>query len=278
MSKPEKLGDVGARLLKWATENSDELDRRSAEYDRQQTERREREKAATDSYLERIRGLPLSQHPNVSPEPWGPGLLHGPAGVGKTRRAVARLLSVPKNEGVFIDFMEFLELARKLEFDRSPDRKSEFERMSDFDRERWDAVFRRRYLVLDDFGARRRTDFAADCALQLLKARIPDEDVTTAIAPARYETLLTSNLTLQGIHEQWDERIRSRIAGLGPARWIEGPDWRMKSAARHQNRKSQQFLRIAPQTDSDEEPGEPISQSEVLSDLEPGRPRNGGAA
>jgi hypothetical protein len=274
MSKPERLGDVGARLLKWAEEHRAELDQRSDEYDRRQAERLQGESAAAAGYLERIRGLPLSQHPGVSPEAWAPGLVHGPAGVGKTRRAVARLLSVPKNDAIFIDFMEFLELARKHEFDRSPDRGFDFERASDFDRERWAAVFKRRYLVLDDFGARRPTPFAVDCALQLLKARAPEQDITTGIKPSPYETLVTSNLTYQEISELWDDRIASRIAGFGPPKWMEGPDWRMR-AARPQPRKSQ-FLRVAPQTqDSDEEP---VAQSEILLDLEPGRPRNGGTA
>jgi hypothetical protein len=227
MSTPEKLGDVGERLLKWAAEHADELDRRSAEYDRTEAERRERESADSVKYLERIRGLPLSQHPGVTQRPWPAYcLIHGPVGAGKTRRAVEHLLSVPRDNGIFVGFAEYLELARQVDLDRA----------SDFERDRYSAARKRKYLVLDDLGARRVTPFAVDSALDLIKVR---EDIT------RFHTIVTSNFTLAELVQDWDEPIASRVGGLGPTELLEGPDWRLRAARRVAARK-EGFLRFQP--------------------------------
>jgi len=250
MSKPEKLGDVGSRLLKWATENAAELERRSAEYDRREAERRERESVRSETVRDRIAGLPPdSLHPASISKPWPHpgGRIEGPVGVGKTRLAREFLLSVPRDAGIFIEFMSFLDLARRVDVDE----------ISDVDRERWKAVFTRRYLVLDDFGARRQTPAAEDYALKLVNAR---QDL------ARFETIVTSNLTLSEIAEEWGNPIASRIAAFGPAQRIKGQDWR-----RREQPPGGKFLPFAPRPS----PDRANSQGAILEDLSPGRPRNG---
>lgn len=254
MSEPEKLGDVSARLLKWATENAEELDRRSAEYDQRQAELREREKSSSTLYAERVRGLPLAQHPGVAPRPWPThGYIHGPVGSGKTRLAVEHALSISRDECVFVAFVDYVDLARQVDLDQA----------SGFERDRYDAAFRRRYLVLDDLGARRPTPAAIDYTFKLVGAR---EDLT------RFRTLVTSNYTLEELAPEWDDRIASRIRGFGPPFLMDGPDWRFRDVRRSETR----FLRFPQRThDSDESADETNSQAAILSDLEPGRPRGG---
>jgi hypothetical protein len=250
VSDPEKLSDVGERLLKWATENASELDRRSAEYDRRAAERREREEALSETLRDRIRGLPPdSVHPDSIAKPWPHpgGRIEGSVGAGKTRLAREYLLSVPRDAGIFIDFMSFLDLARRVDVDE----------ISDVDRERWKALFTRRYLVLDDFGARRQTPAAEDYALKLVNVR---QDLV------RFETIATSNLTLAEIAEEWGNPIASRIAAFGPAQRIKGQDWR-----RRERPPGGRFLPFAARPS----PDRGNSQGAILEDLSPGRPRNG---
>lgn len=251
MSDLEKL-DVGARLLKWAAENQVEIDRRSAEYDRLKAEREEREKANSETTSERVRGFPpASLHPDSTAKPWPHpgGRIEGPVGSGKTRLAREYGLSVPRAACIFIDSIAFFELARLIDVDEA----------SEFDRERWKALFTRRFLILDDFGARRHTPAGEDYALKLVNDR---QDL------ARFETIVTSNLTLAEIAAEWGNPIASRIAAFGPPRRIDGPDWR-----RRERPPGAKTLRFAPRS-----PDSRDSQAAILEDLAPGRPRDGGGA
>jgi hypothetical protein len=253
VSNPEKLGDVGEQLLKWLADptHAAKRDRFSAEYDRRAAERRERETSSATADLERLRGLPLTQHPGVEPRPWPTYcLIHGAVGVGKTRRAVEHLLSVPRDSGIFVGFAEFLDLARWID--------NKDGAAGDFERRRYAAAFRRTFLVLDDFGARRPTPAAIDYVLALIKER---ED------QGRFRTIVTSNYTIDEIERDWDEPIGSRLGGLGPALPLEGHDWRRRRSSR---RPEGRTLRLAPDSGN--------SQGALLEDLEPGRPRNGGGA
>jgi DNA replication protein DnaC len=249
----EKL-DVRARLfLKWAEEHAAELDQRSAEYDREKKERQDREKANCETHRDRLCGLPTaSLHPDSFAKPWPhPGvIIEGPVGAGKTRLAREYGLSVPRDDCIFIESIAFFELARRIDLDEA----------SDFDRERWRALFTRRFLIFDDFGARRHTPAAEDYALQLVNAR---QDLT------RFETIVTSNLTLAEIAAEWGNPIASRIAAFGPACRISGPDWR-----RRERSPGAKFLRFAPRSSPDPRD----SQGKLLEDLASERPRNGDPA
>jgi hypothetical protein len=256
MSELKDLPEVSRRLLERFREPNPDRDAAIAEYEKREADRRAREEALVADRQERLRGLPLARHPGVLPEPWEGGFLFGRAGVGKTRKAVARLLSVPRGDAIFVDFMEYIDLAREIDLDRA----------GDFNRRRWDAIFKRSHVALDDLGARRPTDFAIDCAYRVIDRRWSRGQ----------ETLVTSNLSVEQVADQWDERIASRILGFGRAVKMDGQDWRVRSAengatSRMKSRGSA-FLRIAPRDSS------AISQSEALSDFEPGRPRNGGTS
>lgn len=260
MSEPEDLPAVSHRLLQSIQKPNPERDSAIAEYEKREADRRAAEEALLAVRRERLRGLPLARHAGMLPETWEGGFLYGRAGIGKTRTSVARLLSVPRDDGIFVDFIEYVDLAREIEFDRA----------SEFARRRWELIFKRKHLVLDDLGARRPTDFAIDCAYRIIDRRWSQ----------RQETLVTSNLSVQEIAEQWDERIASRILGFGRAVKMDGPDrrkWSEAGAAIHPNTKRSVFLRVAPREWAGEEESQ-VSQSDILADLEPGRPRNGGAA
>jgi hypothetical protein len=120
--------------------------------------------------------------------------------------------------------------------------------------------------VLDDLGARRPTDFAIDCAYRVIDRRWSRGQ----------ETLVTSNLSVEQVADQWDERIASRILGFGRAVKMDGQDWRVRSsengAPSRTKAKGNGFLRIAPREHDDA--GED-SEAAILSDAEPGRPRGG---
>jgi hypothetical protein len=254
VSNFKDLPEVSRRLLERFKEPNPERDAAIAEYEKREAERRAREDELLADRLERLRGLPVGRHPDLLPEPWEGGFLYGRAGVGKTRKAVARLLSVPRDSAIFVDFMEYVDLAREIDLDRA----------SDFSRRRWEAIFKRSHVVLDDLGARRPTDFAIDCAYRVIDRRWSRGQ----------QTLVTSNLSVEQVADQWDERIASRILGFGRAVKMDGIDWRVRLSERTAGRSKSNgsFLRIAPREDA------AVSQSEALSDLEPGRPRNGGAA
>jgi hypothetical protein len=258
VSKFGKLSDPCERLMKKLADPriAAEWDRLSAEYDQREAQRREREEETRAAYMERVRGLPLTQHLNVVPRPWPDAYayFYGPVGSGKTRMALEHALSVPRGECIFVAFMDYLDLARQIDNSQA----------SGFERDRYDAAFRRRYLVLDDLGARRPTAAAIDYTFKLVSAR---EDVT------RFRTLVTSNCTLGELAQEWDDRIASRIRGFGLPLPFDGRDWRLRTAPRGE--RTGRFLRGVPRVSDDA--GED-SQAAMLSDLEPGRPRNGGTS
>ncbi len=176
----------------------------AAEYAAYWEEKKRREEDEAKASAIRLRGIPIRRHDGVAPKPWRGGLLHGPAGVGKTREAIARLLSTPR--GIFYEAAEFIEDARAMELDRA-----------DADQERrWREASRTEHLVFDDLGARRPTPFAEDAVLRLINDRWKSER----------ETLVTSNLAPAEIMEIWGQRIASRIEGFGPVEILCGKDRR----------------------------------------------------
>lgn len=264
MSNPEKLSDVGERLLRWIADPAiaAERDRLSTEYDERERLRRERESSARMEELEPLRGLPpLERYPGIRPEEFEEGTYWGPPGTGKTQRGIAGLLSVRPNDGIFISSADFIETERKIDLDRA----------SPFEMRRRDLCFELKYLVFDDLGARRPTVFAVDKVHNLFDHRWR----------YRRPTLITTNFSPQEVADFWSSALASRMADFGPVQGppqrFAGADWRIKHSlenAAHARAAAQvkraRFLRGRVEGDD--------SQAAILEDFSPGRPRNGGAA
>ena len=157
-----------------------------------------------------VAGLPnMARHPGLEPKPWKGGLLYGPAGVGKTREALARILdpAINPRKRCFMPATEYVELSRDLELARD----------GEYDLFRVRQARCGRWTVLDDLGARRQSDFAEDVLLRLLDYRW-NEDLPT---------LVTSNSSPDELARVWGDRIVSRILGMGAVERMTGPDRRL---------------------------------------------------
>jgi len=72
-------------------------------------------------------------------------------------------------------------------------------------------------LILDDLGAEKTTDFAKQAIYEIIDGRYQ----------AMKDTIITSNLSLQEISARFDDRIASRIAGMGKILKLTGKDRRL---------------------------------------------------
>lgn len=160
--------------------------------------------AAALARVASLRGVPFRRFQDVTPKPWAGGLLFGQAGTGKTREAIARLLST--SAGVFVEALELVELARDVELDRA----------KAFTAERFALLFSAEFLVVDDLGSRRATEFAVEAVYRVVAHRWD----------RMLETLVTSNLDPTAIGEAWGERTMSRISAFGKIEKFSGRDWR----------------------------------------------------
>jgi len=143
----------------------------------------------------------------LEPLPWASGLISGPPGTGKTRAALRMLLGV-EPRGVFVDVFELTDLERRASIgDDSP-----------ADARRLRAINGAEYLVVDDFGASRPTEFTIEVFNRLFSTRF------SAGSP----TVVTSNLTPAEIAGPWGARISSRLVGFGPPMGLDGKDWRRR--------------------------------------------------
>ena len=152
--------------------------------------------------------------------------LFGPAGCGKTHRAVeilhAHLGRVgrpvqstwrrwhnaprPPAGPRFVDWPLYLDARRKsfggaVESDANPE---------------WLVLENPAAVILDDIGSERPTDFAVDALNVVISCRY------NACAP----TILTSNLPLDGIASAYGDRIASRIREAALVADQGGADWR----------------------------------------------------
>jgi DNA replication protein DnaC len=74
------------------------------------------------------------------------------------------------------------------------------------------------YLILDDLGAEKTTDFTRSILYQIIDYRYNYEK----------PTIITSNLDVKQIAERFDDRIASRIISLCPVITLENKDYRME--------------------------------------------------
>jgi IstB-like ATP binding protein len=211
-----------------------------------------------ESHLE-CTDIPVALRAALEDEPheWIGGLNWGPTGAGKSYGAIQEL-NTPLRTGSPAKFISIPRYIGELRDTAMLEPHEEHVRLL-----RSAAVTR--YAVLDDLGAEKLTEFANEQLYLLIDGR----------AAKGLPTLVTSNLSIQEIAAVHGDRIASRILGFSavPPRKLEGRDRRVPSRAATNSA----FLRF-PKRARGEDGSKGISQSEALADLEPGRPRNGGAA
>jgi hypothetical protein len=219
-----------------------------------------------ESHLECTRiPIPLLPALEDEPSPWIGGLLWGPTGAGKSYQAIREMLTGLRS-GSSSKFISAPRYVGELRDIAAAELKPQDEQV----RLLRNAVLAR-YAVLDDLGAEKLTEFVSE---QLY--RFFDDRAAKALP-----TLVTSNLDVQAIAAAHGDRIASRILGFSetPPRELGGRDrrvtWAPENGVARPKAKGSAFLRIAPRARDDA--GED-SQAAMLSDLEPGRPRNGGTS
>lgn len=159
-----------------------------------------------------------------------PGFIYGPVGTGKTHLAVGYLKQEAKriyleeskltdskfyekrepedrlkavfNRIAYIQSWKFVQQMKELDQAREIQKKYEF-----FS-----------FLVLDDVGTERQTEYSLDIISTLLYCRY---DQTK-------KTLLTSNLELSELSKLLGERIASRLVDSGPILQLKGEDYRLR--------------------------------------------------
>jgi len=163
-----------------------------------------------------------------------PGLITGPTGTGKTHLAIGYMrreirerfakacldrqvkagstlpqyrdaLTKAAEECLFVSALEFTwEMRRAIRTNN--------------DDEVMDKFCQAPFLVLDDFGAERPTEWTLECLGKLVYTRHADMS----------DTLITSNLNLEEIGAAFNNRIMSRVAEFGTWMALEGKNARLE--------------------------------------------------
>lgn len=150
----------------------------------------------------------------------------GPVGTGKTHLSVAMLreyieelpvrniggkyqIDVKDASPVFINVPELLlEIRSSFQEDSTKDERELINRYSSAP-----------FLILDDLGAEKTSEWALQTLYIIINRRCTD----TAT-----RTIITSNLTLESVSKKLEERIASRIRGMCKVIKLQGKDWRVQ--------------------------------------------------
>ncbi|NKB70890.1 MAG: AAA family ATPase [Candidatus Latescibacteria bacterium] len=160
----------------------------------------------------------LSSLVDFDEEPERGFLLHGPPGTGKTLLGCIMLNELMLRRG---RRARFLNLSRTF-FQRLKDTFSE--NSSDYGRT-WpifDELARMPYLMLDDFGTQRGTDWEKEMLYDLVDARYGEQRFT----------IITTNQTLDEVKQDSGGRVFSRLMEMCHTVSMEGIDYRQHLQAR----------------------------------------------
>ncbi len=143
--------------------------------------------------------------------------IHGPIGTGKTHLAVAAMNWYFAEHFALEGFLN----RDMVKFLSAPDLFLELK--DGFDKGISEQDILQRYessklLLVDDLGAEKVTDWSRQVFYTLIDRRYRN------VLP----TILTSNLGLDEVAEKIDDRIASRIVGMGKVIFLRGTDWRLK--------------------------------------------------
>lgn len=188
-------------------------------------ETREAEKRRKQEHEQLIRSMPIKlksigvpkRFINCSKENYQgkipksrPAFISGPVGTGKTHLAVAYLreMILEGEESYFVDAVELFLLLR-----------DSFREGSAADEREIIGEYRRKtFLVIDDLGAEKITDYVRQTFYSLINYRYGEE----------LPTLITSNLAMAEIAQNYGDRLASRIVGMGPELRLAGKDRRLE--------------------------------------------------
>lgn len=157
----------------------------------------------------RCTDLPVPLRPALEdPEMSVGGLLWGPTGVGKSYRGGRRVgFSInARHSARFLAFTGYLKLLQEIQLDHNDERHVYVDALRE-------SV---QFLVVDDLGAEKLTDFARQEINYLLERREANG----------LGTLVTSNLSPAQIAAAAGDRVMSKILGFGPEKHMEGLDRR----------------------------------------------------
>lgn len=140
--------------------------------------------------------------------------LSGHAGTGKTHLAIGLIIewlkkNAPQNSTQYPLFLPAVEFFIEL--------KGTFNGVGS-EKEVLDKYSRTPLLCIDDIGAEKISDWSRQMFYTLIDRRYRDEK----------QTIITSNLTLEDVSKLIDDRISSRIVGMGVVVNLTGEDYRLK--------------------------------------------------
>jgi len=135
-------------------------------------------------------------------------LLTGNTGCGKTHLAVAMMVEYLKNGGCDALFITLPDLLLEI-------RSSFYEKTIATEKELVDLYSSREFMILDDLGAEKPTEYTVATLSLILDRRIRQER----------QTIITTNLTVEAIGEYSGVRIASRISAMESIK-VNMPDYR----------------------------------------------------